>query len=227
MIVDKERIVEPLKDLDEKIYFDALKENKLDTYENEIAIFKGALSIPKEIIELPIQAQNMLSFYNDRQWVNPQTGKHTYNDIVECYIASLDDTEFMKDVFFFEKVRDEQGNVIDEVVKINPEQKAIYMKLKTYAISYWNDNNLSQIVDVFKTLMLGGRKQEDMLKDAVIDDALYHKDMNYKMKNRTLAVKVLGMDKNVKTDGQDVVNDGKKIFGVTDEYVVQYSIGKI
>jgi hypothetical protein len=52
--VNKARKVEPLRDFDEEIYKKALIEKDLDTYENEIALSSGVLSIPKEITTLPL-----------------------------------------------------------------------------------------------------------------------------------------------------------------------------
>lgn len=215
MKVDKAREVEPLKDIDEEVYFQALKEKNLDTYENEIALANGSLSIPKEILELPIQAQTVLSFYNDRNFLNKETGKPTYNDIIESYIASLDDTSWIEDIFDKIPVYDKDGNEKGYTTIVKSEEKQKYMLLKTKAISYWNNHNLNQMVDIFKTLMLGGRKQEDMLKDAIVSDALYHPDDNYRLKSRGQAIKVMGMDKNVQMQGMDVwQKGGGKEFGI-------------
>jgi hypothetical protein len=214
MEVNKQRNVEPLKDLDEIKYFDALKSGKLEEYENEIALSKGALSIPTEIVELPVKAQEMLSFYLDKDYVNKITYKKTYNNIVESYIACLDETKYLDKVFILNNIYDENGNLINVTTKPNPEKKHIYLKLKQHAISFWNENNLQSVVPIFKKLMLGGIKQEDMLKDAIIEDALFHEDMAYRMRNRTLATKVLGMDKPQAQSGQNVwLLGGGKSFG--------------
>ncbi len=214
MDINKTREVEPLKDLDEVTYFEALKENKLDTYENEIALSEGALTIPKEILELPKQAQHMLSFYNDKDWINKETAKKSFNNIVESYIASLDDSSWVDEIFTRFDTYDKDGNIIGYGAIVNPEKKAQYMMLKQKAISYWNNNNLQQVVDVFKKLMLGGRKQEDLLKDSIIEDALYHEDDNYRLRSRNQAIKIMGMDKNVQMQGQDVwLKGGGREFG--------------
>lgn len=213
MQINKERQVEPLKDLDERSYMMALKEKELEQYENEIVLSEGALAIPKEIMELPIRAQYLLSFYHDKDYVNPETGKNTYNNIVESYIATIEDSSFVKKAFVEQEFADAKGNVVVKIVP-NPENKHIYMRVKQHAISYWNNHNLSQHVDIFKKLMLGGRKQEDMLKDAIVEDALYHEDANFKMRSRNQAIKVLGMDKNIQVTGQDVwLKGGGKEFG--------------
>lgn len=213
MQINKERKVEPLKDLDERSYIMAIKEKELEQYENEIVLSEGALSIPKEIMELPIRAQYLLSFYNDKDYVNPETGKNTYNNIVESYIATIDDSSFIKKAFMEQTFEDAKGNAVVKIVP-NPENKHIYMRVKQHAISYWNNNNLSQHVDIFKKLMLGGRKQEDLVKDAIIEDALHSEDLKFKVSSRNQAIKILGMDKNIQITGQDVwLKGGGKEFG--------------
>lgn len=218
MDVNKERQLEPLKDLDEREYFEVLKNKKVDEYENEIALSKSSLSIPNEIMELPIQAQYMLSFYNDKEWKNKVSGKKTYNDIVECYIASLKDDEWLRDLYedIVDKVSfDKDGKKQTTYKKgIVAEQKGKYMLLKQKAISYWNENNLQQVVPIFKKLMLGGIKQEDMLKDEILENALHHQDENIKLKYVKHAIDVTGIGKNQVVLGQDVwLKGGGKDFG--------------
>jgi hypothetical protein len=204
MEIKKERQVEPLKDIDESIYINAIKDKTIEQYENEISLSEGALSIPKEILELPPKAQYVLAFYNDKDFVNKETGKNTYQNIVESYIAATEDTSYVAKAF----------KEVDGVMVPDAENKQIYMKIKQRAISFWNNNQLSQLVEVFKKLMYGGRKQEEILKDAIIDDALYHDDINIKIKSRNQAIKILGMDKNVQTMGQDVwLKGGGREFG--------------
>lgn len=204
MEIKKERQVEPLKDIDESIYMNAIKDKTIEQYENEIALSEGALSIPKEILELPPKAQYVLAFYNDKDFVNKETGKNTYQDIVESYIAATEDSSFVSKAF-----KEQDGMIVPDA-----ENKQIYMKIKQRAISFWNNNSLSQLVEVFKKLMYGGRKQEEILKDAIIDDALYHDDINIKIKSRNQAIKILGMDKNVQVLGQDVwLKGGGREFG--------------
>jgi hypothetical protein len=213
MDIKKERQVEPLKDFDESIYRLAVKDMTLEQYENEIALSEGTLSIPKEITELPMRAQYMLAFYNDRDYVNEETGKKTYQDIVESYIATFEDSSFVAQAFLEQEFNDGKGNVYIKKVP-NPANKQIYMRIKQHAISFWNNNNLSQLVDIFKKLLYGGRRQEEVLKDAILDDALYHDDLKFKISSRNQAIKVMGMDKNVQTLGQDVwLKGGGKEFG--------------
>ena len=205
MDIKKERQVEPLKDIDEKTYFDAIKNGTIEQYENEIALSEGALSIPKEILELPIKAQYVLAFYNDKEFINKETGKNTYQNVVESYIAASEDSSVVKKAF----KKNEDGVMVPD-----PENKHIYMKVKQHALSFWNNNNLSQIVDIFKKLMYGGRRQEELLKDAIIDDALFNDDVDIRLKSRNQAIKILGMDKNVQSIGQDVwLKGGGKEFG--------------
>lgn len=214
MKVDKTRDVEPLKEFDETTYFNALKDNKLEEYENEIALAGNALMIPKEIMELPIQAQTVLSFYNDKDFVNKETGNKTFNNIVESYIASLEDAVWVEDIFEKFPVYDKDGNESGYRTMVSPDKKKEYTLLKSKAISYWNEFQLNQVVDIYKQLMLGGRKKEDMLKDAIVDDALFHPDDNYRLKSRAQAIKVMGMDKNVVMQGLDVwLKGGGKEFG--------------
>jgi len=214
MEVNKQRNVEPLEELDNDTYFQALKEKKLDTYENEIALVGETLMIPKEIIELPIQAQTVLSFYNDKDYINKETGNKTYNNIVESYIASIEESSWVEDIFQKFPVYDKDGNETGYRTMVAPEKKKEYTILKSKAISYWNKNELNQVVDIYKQLMLGGRKREDMLKDAIVDDALFHPDENYRLKSRGQAIKVMGMDKNVVMQGMDVwLKGGGKEFG--------------
>lgn len=214
MKVDRKRNVEPLEELDETKYFEALKEKKIDTLENEIALAGKSLTIPKEIMELPIQAQTVLSFYNDKDFINKETGNKVYNNIVESYIASLEDALWIEDIFEKFDVTDRDGNVVGYRTVVKPEMKTQYTLLKSKAITYWNEHQLNQVIDIYKQLMLGGRKQEDMLKDAIIEDALFHPDDNYRLKSRGQAIKVMGMDKNVAMQGMDVwLKGGGKEFG--------------
>lgn len=212
--VNKTRKVEPLRDFDEEVYKKALLDKDLESYENEIALSDGTLSIPKEVTTLPLRAQYVLAFYCDRSYINKVTNKKTYNDILESYIASLEDDSFLEDVFLKVPITDDNGNTIKMTTIVNNDKKHIYMKLQQQAYSFWNDNNLLPIVDIFKKLKSGGRKKEDELKEAIVDDALYHDDENIKLKNRSLAIKVMGMDKNIQTSAQNVwLTGGGKDFG--------------
>jgi hypothetical protein len=214
MEINKTRQVEPLKDIDENVYQTALKQKNIDEYENELALVEGTLNIPTEIISLPLKAQYVLAFYCDRDFINKVTGKKTYNNILESYIASLEDDSFLKDVFDQIPVYDKDGNEKGYTTIVNSDKKHIYMKLKQQAYSYWNSNNLLPMVDIFKTLQSGGRKAVDELKEAITDDALYHPDENIRLKNRSLAVKVHGMDKNIQNEGMDVwIKSGGREFG--------------
>ena len=71
-----------------------------------------------------------------------------------------------------------------------------------------NENMYKQIAKEYH------KKRKDMLKDAIVDDALFHPDDNYRLKSRAQAIKVMGMDKNVIMQGMDVwLKGGGKEFG--------------
>ena len=222
--VNKTREVEPLKDLDEQTYLKAVANKELDKYENEIALTQSALTIPHEIMELPKQAQYMLSFYNDRQWINKETGKKTYNDIVECYIASLEDSKWVEDIFEKFPAYNGDGKEIGYTTIVKPDCKPQYMMLKQKAISYWNEKNLVSVVDIYKKLMLGGRKQEDMLRDEIMENALHNEDDKIKLRYVKHAIDITGMNKNVALQGMDVwLKGGGKEFG--EHMAKSYGIG--
>ena len=213
MVVNKERDVEPLREFDENTYKQAMKDGNLDEYENEIEMTYEILNVPNEILELPKQAQSMLYFYCDRQFKNPETGNKTYNNLFESYIASLKDKSIIQNVYVVENVRDDEGNIIDERVTVNPEALVTYNRLKTKAMSMWREYNIEPIVPIFKKTMLGGRKQEDMLKEDILEDALFSNDTKLKVKSRDQAIKILGMDKNVQMQQANIwkLGGGKEL----------------
>jgi hypothetical protein len=220
MKVERERKLEPLKDLDLDTYLQTTKKNELELFENEIALGGKDLGIPTEIMELSFQAQSMLSFYCDRNFVNPETLKHTYNNILESYIASLEDSSFVEEIYEIHDLGEGY-----KVAIVRPEKKPQYIRLKQKAISLWKQNQLSNLVNPFKELMSGGRSKEDLLKDDILDEALYDDDKNYRLKRTNQAIKVLGLDKNIQMSLPDVWNIGggkqlhshmKKQFGGVD-----------
>lgn len=213
MVINKEREVEPLRDFNEETYKQALKDGNLNEYENEIEMTYEVLNIPNEIMELPKQAQSMLYFYCDRQFRNPETGNKTYNDLFESYIASLEDKSIIENVYKVETVYDENNQPIDEKVVVDPKALVTYNRLKTKAMSLWREFNIEPIVPIFKKTMLGGRKQEDMLKEDILDDALFSNDVKLKVKSRDQAIKILGMDKNVQMQQANIwkLSGGKEL----------------
>ncbi len=208
MEVKRQRDVEPLKDLDISTYLQASKQNELEIFENEIALGGKDLGIPKEIMEIPFQAQSMLSFYCDREYANKITCKKTYNNILESYIASLDDDKWVADIFEQHEIVSDDGKTMNVFATVKDEMKPKYIRLRQKAISYWSEHKLGNLIDVFKKLMLGGRSREDLIKDDIIDDALYDEDKNFKLKRTNQAIKVLGLDKNVQMANPDVWNIG-------------------
>jgi len=80
-------------------------------------------------------------------------------------------------------------------------------------MSLWREYNIEPIVPIFKKTMLGGRKQEDMLKEDILDDALFSNDLKLKVKSRDQAIKILGMDKNVQMQQANIwkMSGGKEL----------------
>ena len=104
-------------------------------------------------------------------------------------------------------------NLLMKKVVVDPKALVTYNRLKTKAMSLWREFNIEPIVPIFKKTMLGGRKQEDMLKEDILDDALFSNDVKLKVKSRDQAIKILGMDKNVQMQQANIwkLSGGKEL----------------
>jgi len=176
------------------------KNNKAKEVEPELVKAKeeNHLGVPNTFYDLSIQEQSMLMFYLSSDFEHPITGKRTHMNIIQSYVSAyLDEDEIEKiwNIFY-----DDDGNV--EKIKIKNSKK--YAELQQKAMMTFNSN--PKIKEAWNDLveMTFGAEPQELIKNAILQDALYAEQASDKNSNRKLAVEILGM--NEKSDDSTSVN---------------------
>ena len=202
-------------------YIKGVKKQDLESIENEIAVMGNAIgNIPTEYMELPLQAQGLVIYYNDRQFKNQLTNRHTYQDIVESYIAVMNQKEvdwFSSKVGYLESHRNENDELVTTFKVLD---NLLWAKFKTNIMAYWKIYNLKSLVKTMRELQRGDLKDRELITTAIVDDALYNDDATIRIRSRQQAIKVLGMEKSANDNFTDVWNNkGGKVFAkITAEF---------
>lgn len=194
------RPVEPLSDYNEQKHLDAVKKGEVELYENEYHLIEQALSLPQKFMELGELEQRMVLLFVDKDYVEKYSGKKTENDAFASFLAAYDKKEVINKIFLLKEETigyDKEGNELIKIVKIvNPDQLPLYMKLKSHATMIWKNSNLKEISKTMREIMTNsGFRDEELLEQKIMSDALSNDKDNFTMQNRKAAIEIKGMKK--------------------------------
>ena len=178
-------------EISEDDYLAITKAGRENEVEPEVAKMKSenALDVPNSFFELTIPEQSMLMFYLSRDYVCPFTYKRTYMNMLHSYATShLDEKEINK-IWTIDVVRDETGSVVDYKLKIKNHDK--YNRTNKDALRAFNNN--PDIVKAWSELvkMKFVIQPEDLIKTAIIQDALEAENYKDRNQNRKMALDIL------------------------------------
>ncbi len=172
-------------------------------YENEAWVMEREMGLPESYMRLGEVEQRMLMLYME-DVREPMTGESTYGKVFTSWLYAnrteggirIPTDLFIKEI---DTVIDSKTGELVEVEKTvpNPDKMNLYLRLKARAFATWRQNNMHELVkpmrEIFKN---AGLKDEQLLEQAIVDDALSADKSNYTARMRSLAVKVKGMEKN-------------------------------
>ncbi len=180
------------------------KKDRLGEVEVEVAKMKreNMLGVPSAFYELDKQEQGMLMFYLSSDFVHPLTRRHTHMNVVQSYVAAyLDDDEVFG---IWEKVGDKETGFYAGKVKNYKK----YNALQIAAAERFNAKPMMKEAWEQMMQMSFGMNPEDLLKSAIMSDALYGNDYRDKNANRKMAIDILGLNKDTDIGGVNVFLDG-------------------
>ena len=196
------------------------KTNAIKDVEPELVKAKeeNHLGVPSTFYELTPQEQSMLMFYLSSDFVHPVTNKRTHMNVLQSYIAAyVDDDEIGKT---WEIKEDKQGN--RTLGKVKNARK--YAELNTLAIQRFNQNPV--MMEAWNDLvrLTFGANPEDMIRNAIMKDALYAENQADKNANRRMAIDILGLGEDKSNQSINIFLDGggKELAEVysDDDYIV-------
>ena len=198
--MDGIREVEPLSDYNEQKHLDAIKKGELELYENEYHLIEKALSLPQKFMELGDLEQRMVLLFVDKDFVETYSGKKTENDAFASFLAAYDKKDVISKIYLAKEETigyDKEGNELIKIVKIvNPQQLSLYMKLKSHATMVWKNSNLKEISKTMREIMTNsGFRDEELLEQRIMSDALSNDKDNFTMQNRKAAIEIKGLKK--------------------------------
>jgi len=211
--VESIREPENLKDYDEKKHLEAVKNGDLEIYENEYHLIEQTLLLPQKYLELGELEQKMVLLFVDKDFIEPNSGKHTENDAFISFLASYSNQTVVKKIFILAQKTvgyDKDGNdLIETYVKINENELPLYMKLKSHATMVWKQSNLKEIAKSMKEIVANsGFRDEELLEQKILSDSLSSDKSAYTMANRRLAVDIKGLKKPMGLQQINVYLDG-------------------
>lgn len=196
------------------------KTNAIKDVEPELVKAKeeNHLGVPSTFYELTPQEQSMLMFYLSSDFIHPVTNKRTHMNILQSYIAAyVSDDEIEKT---WEIKEDKEGN--RTLGKVKNSKK--YTELNTSAIQRFNQNPV--MMEAWNDLvrLTFGANPEDMIKTAIMKDALYAENQADKNANRRMAIDILGISDERNQQSINIFLDGggKELAEVysDDDYIV-------
>jgi uncharacterized protein YqeY len=196
------------------------KNNSIKDVEPELVKAKeeNHLGVPSTFYLLTPQEQSMLMFYLSSDFVHPVTNKRTHMNILQSYIASyVEDDEIGK---VWELKEDEHGN--RKLGRIKNAKK--YAELQTLAIQRFNQNPV--MMEAWNDLirLTFGANPEDMIRNAIMTDAIYAENSADKNANRRMAIDILNLGQDKQNQSINIFLDGggKELAEVykNDDYIV-------
>ena len=200
--IDKPKNRKPvdLANHNEAEYLETIKNNELDLYENEYHLIEQTLNLPQKYMELSELEQKMVLLFIDKDFVEPNSEKKTENSGLISFLASYHNQTVVKKLYKTESKIvgfDKFGNKLTEDYKIiDPENLTLFLKLKTHATAIWKGNNLKEISKTMREIMTNdGFRDDELLEQKIISDALSDTRDSFTMQNRRVAVEIKGMKK--------------------------------
>lgn len=196
----KPREVETLNNYNEEKHLAAIKQGALERYENEYHLMEQTLDLPQKFMELGELEQQMVLLFIDKDYVEPESGKHTENNSFISFIASYHNQDVVKKIYI-EKTKilgfDKNGEVIEEMYKvIDPKNITLYAKLKQHAAMIWKTKNLKEVSKSMREIVTNnGYRDDELLEQRIVSDALSDERDSFTMQNRRVAVDIKGMKK--------------------------------
>lgn len=210
-----ENIREPetLLQYDEKKHLETVKNGDLEKYENEYHLVEQSLSLPQKFMELGELEQRMVLLYIDKDYIEPNSNEHTKNNSFISFLASYENQAVVKKIYKFAERTvgyDKEGQPIKEMYKaINDKEMTLYLQLKSHATSVWKNANLKEICKSMKEIVANsGYRDEELLEQVILSDALETDKSAYTMANRRLAVDIKGLKKPMGLQQINVYLDG-------------------
>jgi len=206
--VGKDRDVETLSEYDESKHLEVVKNGEIELYENEYHLIEKSLGLPLKFMGLGALEQTMVLLFVDKDFIEPNSEKKTENDAFISFLAAYDKKKVVEKIYkTASKITgyDRDGSALYEHYKIvDAEQMALYMKLKAHATMVWKNSNLKEISKSMREIVTNnGFKDEELLRQKILSDALSPEKSTFTMQNRRLSVDINGMKQPM---GLQVVN---------------------
>lgn len=194
------RKVENLSEYDEKKHLDIVKKGALERYENEYHLMEQTLDLPQKFMELGSMEQQMVLLFVDKDFIEPNSGKHTENNSFISFLASYHNKDVIKKVYkddYKTVGYTKDGTPIKEKYKkIDNEHVVTYAKLKKQAAMIWKSNNLKEVSKSMREIITNnGYRADELLEQTIVSDALSDERDSFTMQNRRLAVDIKGLKK--------------------------------
>ena len=205
-------------------------EGSVRSVEKELGEMKenNALGVPNSFYELTVPEQGMMMFFLSRDFVHPLTRKRTHMNVTQSYIAShLNEDEIFS---IWEKIEmtGEEGEPIGEAYTGKVKNYKKLHELEAKALSVFSMN--SKMGEVWRSLsaMTFGVNPEDLLKTAILQDALHSNDYRDKNANRKMALEMLGIGKDKESEAARInvftEGGGKELAEVLQKFSNQSTV---
>jgi len=211
--MDKQRNVETLEEYNASKHLEAIKKGDFDLYENEYELVKGTLGLPVTFMQLEELEQQMVLLYNDKDFIEEYSGKHTKNNMFITFLACYPNKNVVKSLYMEKEVSagfDREGKELFTTALVpDPSTYVQRMRLKALATSIWNKANLKEISKAMRELVENdGYKDEELLERRIIDDGLSDERDSFTLQNRKMAMDIKGMKKPSSLQSINVFLDG-------------------
>lgn len=199
-MINRERKVEELVEYTENTHLEAIKSGTLSMYENEYELVKGSLGLPPAFMKLDEFEQQIVMFYNDADYIEPNSKKHTKNNSFVSFLSCYKDQELVSKLYkevSIEDGYDREGKTLwKKVIQPNPEYRVQRYRLKTLSTAIWESANLKEISDRMRTIIENdGFKDDELLSRIILDDALSSERDSFTLQSRKMAMDIKGMKK--------------------------------
>ena len=182
-------------------------------------------NVPKALAEKGVLATTLFMYYMDQESRNEFTGKKTFMNVEESYIASgvYSDEHLQKVYRTWEEtieVRRKNGDTIEEyVTKYEVIDKKEDKRIRAEALRYWQQNGLASHFEEVAVLKIGGVPAESLYRNLIITKGLEDgENQPFYVKQ---AIDILGMkvkDKKIEINlrrmgGQEIIETTSKQAG--------------
>lgn len=179
-------------------------------------------NVPKALAEKGVLATTLFMYYMDQESKNEWTGKKTFMNVEESYIASgVYSDEHLENVYrTWEEtieVKRRNGDTIEEyVTKYEVLDKREDKRIRAEALRYWQSNGLASHFEEVAIMKIGGIQADKLIQNLVITKALADgESQEFYVKQ---AIDIMGMkvkDKKIeinlrKLGGQEIIETTSK-----------------